>query len=216
MDMIHFQQTIQNFAETISEIRIQRNNAIVERNDKQEKFVNSFTSLCFATLAISIQFGSKLGQIMPYMLILTWVLLFLASVSGGYWIMYTPEILRLFTERKKANEYLKMFSFSLSKESFIQFVRNGAFADLEDTSKTFTVQDVQNRIENEKKRLKFIDSETEVLEKRTLRAYKLMVRFYILGVFGFGLFAAGNYLEVNFLNKCIEFFKSFAKSLCDF
>jgi hypothetical protein len=54
---------------------------------ESSKFDYSFTTLIFATLALSIQFSPSMGMNIPWLLIVSWLFYFIAAVAGGNLIL---------------------------------------------------------------------------------------------------------------------------------
>ena len=52
-------------------------------NDYVRSTYLSFTTLCFATLGLSVQFSPGYGHELPWLLVLSWVLLFSSGIIGG-------------------------------------------------------------------------------------------------------------------------------------
>ena len=62
----------------------------------------SFTTLIFATLALSIQFSPGMGTIYPLLLIVAWTLLMISALASGYRLMRLQYFYQLDVQVSKA------------------------------------------------------------------------------------------------------------------
>jgi hypothetical protein len=63
---------------------------VIEINSK---FEYAYAGLCFAALALSIQFSPAMGNCLPWLLVSSWFLLVLSSLIAGYRLMKQPVFL---------------------------------------------------------------------------------------------------------------------------
>jgi hypothetical protein len=73
--------------------------------EQDHKFEYSFTTLAFATLALSIQFSPAYGKVWPYLLISAWTLLLISAILSGYRVVYRLVSMKVNLNINQAEQY---------------------------------------------------------------------------------------------------------------
>jgi hypothetical protein len=87
------------------------NDILIKAHEAQIKADAAFTSICFGTLALSIQFSPKMGNVIPEILLYAWLFLSISCVFAWRRHVLMPIFYNLnaqYLELKKNNEILRV------------------------------------------------------------------------------------------------------------
>ncbi len=187
---INHKHILQYFSENLKSVYLK---AHEEAKGLKEKFEYAFTTFIFASLALSIQFSPAFGVQWKLLLVISWAILFISGLAGGYRLMLLPEFMRLSGVQDYLSKRVKMGDLLLTDPSFVQSVQAGLMID-PDTFQPNTMEGLKKGYEDDKSKLTLCNSEVEKLEKRLPCAFNIQTWSFLLSYACLAVFVAKNYV----------------------
>lgn len=161
---------------------------------KADKFYYAFTTLCFATLALSIQFSPQMGKAWPYLLIVSWIAYLCASIAGGWWLMISPQFDQFSRLENKLENSIAQRKFNVENPIYLQSLEAGRVIN-SDTNKPMTKDDVLEALKTEETTLADVKKkDLEPINKKMRCLFKTQIWSYIIALVLNGVFIAKNFL----------------------
>lgn len=162
--------------------------------DKQDKFESAFTLLSFATLSLSVQFLSSFGKIAPYLLVISWVVFFVAAFCGAYRLMMSPQLDKIDRARVQINTFVVQRKIELQNPDFIAKVKiNPPFDSA--TATRFGLDEMKATLKKEEDNLETAEKNLVLLDRKLLCLFYIQVGAYLLASAMTLVFVSINYLS---------------------
>lgn len=166
---INYNQILQYFSENLKTTYLA---ASEQAREIKLKFEYALCTLTFASLALSVQFSASFGNSYKVLLLISWLLMLIAGIAGGYRLMLLPELLRLSGVQNYLNKRVQMGTLLLKNQSFIDAVGDGLMLD-PDAFMPNSIDDMKKGHAEDASKLKIANKEISRLE------YKLPIVFYV-------------------------------------
>ncbi len=161
----------------------------------QSRFDQSFAALCFAALALSLQFSTREHSILRPVLILAWASYLVAGLLAGWRLMYTPKIDAVARGQDIVERFVARRTVELQDPQWLEYLSSGRMIDSR-TGHPMTRDSAMTSFREEETKLAVI---TEQLRRLQTGA---VWRFCIaLGTFSLAVVLNGVYLSVSFLRS---------------
>ena len=164
----------------------------------QDSFDRLFATLCFAALALSLQFSEREDSTCRWALVAAWLLYAGAALLAGWRLMATPQFDKMNWAELTLRRFISQRRRDLLDPTLLQAIQEGRALD-PDTGKSLTLADAQAGVAGEEQKLRTASQNIAKLQA------KLKLRFnFAMGMFIAALCVNGFYLAVNFLRQELQ------------
>ena len=158
-------------------------------NDLDNRFDQGLLAVTFSTLALSIQFSPKMGFSYPWMLVSSWILLFISSLLGGWRHLYQPVAYKWNLTYLENQEVFTI----LQDPQNVAIVQQGRAVNQH--FQTINEQDRQRMVKDRQTNIKLANSKTNEFNRKFPEVLKAQICVFLVGVLLNGTFTIVNYLK---------------------
>ena len=155
------------------------------------KFDYAFTSICFGTLALSLQFSPNMGDRLGLFLVVSWLLLLLSGFTGGWRLMTQPTFYRLNLAKNELEEFTVRRKQQLSDPQFLTALEND-LVTIRTTLKALDLDSLKKTLGREEKKLEIANHNLAKLGPKFPMVFKVQMWTFLMGISLNMLFCIGN------------------------
>ena len=166
---------------------------LMRAKDGQDHFDRTFATLCFAALALSLQFSEREQSAWKTTLVIAWALYLVAAILAGWRLMAGPQFERMNWAQLTVQRFVEQRRTDLLNPMFVAALDAGNALDPR-TGKSLTLQDAQAGLASEEGNLKLATTNMDALQRKLKWRFNASLVALVVA-----LMLNGFYVAVNFL-----------------
>lgn len=166
----------------------------VRVKEGQVRFDQSFATLCFAALALSLQFSERANSALKPVLVVAWGLYLVAALLAGWRLMTTPQFDKISWAKNYLDSFLKQRRIDLKDPGFAERLGSGELVD-SDTGEPATQDGIAEGIQKGESSLREALAILAALQRKFGLAFRACVLSLIVALLLNGLYLAVNFLR---------------------
>jgi len=147
----------------------------------QEKFDYAFTSLCFASFVLSLNFSPREEATYTIILVSAWGLYLVSALLGGWRLMTSPQVDKINLAKNRIDRFIKDTRASFLNPEVVDAFKDNRVLNSE-SGKRLTLDQLSQGLKNEEAKLEMATKNLKALDKKMVPAFKAQVVCYCLAL----------------------------------
>jgi hypothetical protein len=164
----------------------------------QNRFDDVFATLCFASLALSLQFSERDNSIARPVLVISWILYLVAALLAGWRMMAAPQFDKINLAKNQLSSFVTQRRIDFTNPYWMQCLREGRFVD-PDSAAVMTQDAAVAGFRKAENNLAEATLNLDNLQRTLTLRFNWSLRLFVGA-----LVLNGTYLSINFLRDNSE------------